>query len=93
MNKLIQFQWYAYTPLKQALDIAVQVNAPMAEYFNSMIALGNVDPVHQEVAEQRIRIATLDATRSTTYRVLNPTLSVHPIYHQTTLYHNNIGSN
>ncbi len=34
MNKLRQFQWYAHTPLKRALDIAVQVNAPMAEYFN-----------------------------------------------------------
>ena len=83
MNKLRHSHWYEHTPLKRALDIAIRANAPMAKYYSAHIAVDGMDPVHQEVAEQRTRIITSDATRLSQYKTINPTLSVHTMYHST----------
>jgi hypothetical protein len=67
-------------PIARVLTLVKQSRTPMAIYICNLIK-DEKTPIDVEVEKRKKRISEANTTRRRTYLQMNPTLSVHPMYH------------
>ena len=65
-------------PLMFALQITERDNKVMNKYITGVME--GCDPIDDDIAKRKDGILSSERTKTVTYRQINPTLSVHPIY-------------
>ena len=68
----------ANDPLMFALQVTKRDNKEMDKYISGVMDGG--DPVDTDISKRKDGIMSSERTKTVTYRQINPTLSVHPVY-------------
>ena len=79
LDKLRASPSYHGSPVQKAITLAQLHRSPMGNHIAYLDSL-QVDPRSSCYEQLQEQIRSSDSTRSVTYRALNPSLSVHPMY-------------
>jgi hypothetical protein len=79
IRKTQQASTYAFSPLKQAVDLSTRYCSPMALNLKKLLNT-SMDPVHEFSTSVKTRVLAAETSRVTTYKSINPDLTPHAIY-------------